>query len=423
MVEKGSDSGSLDDAALRRKARLKSDAFRNAIFTSAKLAVMATDANGIIQLFSVGAERMLGFTALETVDRVTVVDFHDAQELKARARAVSVQLSTPIAPDFAALTCKAARAGEDCFDSTWIRKNRVRVAVSISMTVVRDDSGLIIGYTLIANDISARKQPGVELNGAAFSQSDLLTRMSHEMRTPLSAILGFTQLIDSGTPSPTFSQKKSIDRILQAGWHLEKLIDMTRDLALIESGALSLSLSLEPVPLAGVMLDCQTMIESQAQMRRVRVTFPSFETPWVVSADRIRLHGVLGNLLFAAIQKSDLDGAVVVDCECSSEWIRVGIKGDGDGLSAERLSRHLHPVDGLEHMAGAVDATGLGLHFAKRLVELMGGVFGVEGIDADEKLFSFYLKRVLVPSAAEREIVHVEFGASDMSAATQSGAE
>jgi signal transduction histidine kinase len=234
------------------------------------------------------------------------------------------------------------------------------------------------------------------LSSAKLSQSDLLTRMSHEMRTPLSAILGFTQLMDSGTPTPTVSQKKSIDRILQAGWYMEKLINTTRDLALIESGALSLSL--EPVPLAELMLDCQAMIESQAQMRGVCVTFPSFDTPWSVSADRIRLREALGNLLSAAVEQSDVDGAVVVNCECRSEWIRVDIKDARDGFSAERLGRHLEPVEGLERMADTVDATGLGLLLAKRLVELMGGVIGGESIDADKNLFSFDLRRVLFAS-------------------------
>ncbi len=107
---------------------------------------------------------------------------------------------------------------------------------------------------------------------ANLAKSDFLSSMSHELRTPLSAILGFAQLMESGSPLPTLSQKRSIDQILQAGWYLLELINEILDLALIESG--KLSLSLEPISLAEVMHECQAMIEPQAQKRGIRVTFP-----------------------------------------------------------------------------------------------------------------------------------------------------
>jgi len=225
---------------------------------------------------------------------------------------------------------------------------------------------------------------------------DLLARMTHEMRTPLSAILGFAQLMDSGSPSPTVSQKRSIGRILQAGWYLEKLMNMTRDLALIESG--TLSLSLEPVPLAAVMLDVEAMIESQAQMRGVRVTFPQFESPCAVSADRIRLQEVLGNLLSAAIDDSEVDGTVVVTCEThAAEWIRIVIN-DKEGSSVQRSTQSL-AVDGME----------ISLLLARRLVGLMGGTFAAECFDGPRKVFSFDLQRMLVPMAAGRTSTHQAF--------------
>jgi signal transduction histidine kinase len=211
---------------------------------------------------------------------------------------------------------------------------------------------------------------------ADFSESDLLTRMSHEMRTPLSAILGFAQLMESCKPSPTISQKRRIDLILQAGWQLEKLINMTRDLALLQSGALTLSL--DPVPLAAVMLDVEAMIEPQAQVRGIRVTFPLLDDTCLVLADAIRLQQVLDHLLSAAIECSEVDGAVVVDCDTrGSDCIRILIN-DADEESAGR---------------------GIGLLLAKRLIELMGGAIGVENVVGTGRIFSFDLKRMLVPAA------------------------
>lgn len=251
-------------------------------------------------------------------------------------------------------------------------------------------------------------QPGVaepRLDAAQYSQRDLLTCMCHAMRTPLSAILGFAQLMDSGKPAPTIAQQKNIERILEAGWYLEKLMNMTRDLALIESG--TLALSLQPVPLAALMLDCQAMIESQAAMRGVRVTFPLFERiPWSVLADRVRLHEVLGHLLAAAIAGSEVDGTIVVLCEArGTEWIRIGIHDSREASAARRGTQPPHPFDGLEQAAVA-DGTAIGLLLAGRLVELMGGAIGAARIAGGGTVFSIDLKRILVPLAAGHAATH-----------------
>ena len=168
-------------------------------------------------------------------------------------------------------------------------------------------------------EITERKRFESELNEAMavaekanLAKSDFLSNMSHELRTPLSAILGFAQLMESGSPLPTPSQKRSIDQILQAGWYLLELINEILDLALIESG--KLSLSLEPISLGEVMLECQAMIEPQAQKRGISVAFPQFEIPYFVKADRTRVKQVFINLLSNTIKYNRVDGAVVVDC-------------------------------------------------------------------------------------------------------------
>jgi PAS domain S-box-containing protein len=414
MVEKGSDSHIPDDPAVAnesirvppREPWLKSDVLQNAILSSAHFSMMATDTNGIMQLFGAGAERMLGYSAGEVVGRLSPVDFHDPQELLLRAREVSRDLSTTIAPDFEALACKASRCGADRYESTLIHKSLKPVPVAISITPLREDSGCIMGYLFVVTDISVRKRGDFEPSEAAspaeqakLPKSELLARMSHEMRTPLSAILGFAQLMESGTPSPSGSQKRSIGLILQAGWYLEKLIAMTCDLANLESGALSLSLG--SIPLMAVMRDCQAMIESQAQMRGVRVIFPRIESPCCVLGDRIRLQQALGNLVSAAIEYSVMGGAVIVECGTNaSEWIHIEVNEGGEESSSLRRTRALRPFDTLEQKANAGDGTGIGLLLAKRLVELMGGAIVGESIVGTGKIFSFDLKRVPLPIGA-----------------------
>ena len=191
----------------RQEALLKTGALQNAILTSANFSIIATDEKGIIQLFNVGAERMLGYRAAEVVNRIRPSDIHDPEEVMARAQALSLELGTPITPGFEALAFKASRGIEDIYELTYICKDGSRFPAIVSITALRDDYDDVIGYLLIGTDNSARKRVEVELHEAMsvakkanLAKSDFLSSMSHELRTPLGAILGFAQLIESGAP-------------------------------------------------------------------------------------------------------------------------------------------------------------------------------------------------------------------------------
>jgi signal transduction histidine kinase/CheY-like chemotaxis protein len=379
--------------ARRQEALLKTGALQNAILNSANFSIIATDEKGIIQLFNVGAERMLGYLAADVVNKISPSDIHDPQEVIARAKALSVELATPIAPGFEALAFKASRGIEDSYELTYICKDGSRFPAIVSITALRDDYGDVIGYLLIGTDNSMRKQAALDLHDAMalaekanLAKSDFLSSMSHELRTPLSAILGFAQLIESGTPQPTLSQKRSVDQILKAGWYLLELINEVLDLAVIESGRLSLSL--EAISLAEVMQECQTMIEPQAQRRDIAVTFPRFGAPCLVTADRTRVKQVLINLLSNAIKYNRIGGSVVVDCSASSErCVRIGVRDSGAGLSADQLTQLFQPFNRLGQESSVQEGTGIGLVVSKRLVELMGGVIGVESVVGQGSVF------------------------------------
>ncbi len=141
---------------------LKAGALQNAIFNSANFSSIATDERGVIQLFNVGAERMLGYTATEVVDKITPADISDPQELIARATALSVELGTPITPGFEALVFKASRGIEDIYELTYIRKDGSRFPAVVSVTALRNSQDGIIGYLLIGTDNTARKQAEAE---------------------------------------------------------------------------------------------------------------------------------------------------------------------------------------------------------------------------------------------------------------------
>src|ERR1700678_3132994 len=137
---------------------LKAGALQRAIFNSANFSSIATDAHGVIQIFNVGAERMLGYTAAEVVNKITPADISDPQEIIARAAALSLELGTPIAPGFEALVFKASRGIEDIYELTYVRKDGSRLPAVVSVTALRDAQGTIIGYLLIGTDNTARKK-------------------------------------------------------------------------------------------------------------------------------------------------------------------------------------------------------------------------------------------------------------------------
>lgn len=520
----------------------RTGALQTAIFNSANFSSIATDEKGVIQIFNVGAERMLGYTGAEILNKLTPADISDPEEVIARAKALSVELGTPITPGFEALVFKASRGIEDIYELTYIRKDGSRFPAVVSVTALRDAPGAIIGYLLIGTDNTARKEieaeqklldqrlrdqqyyqrsliesnidaimttdpAGIitdvnkqtealtgctrdELLGAPFknyftdpdraeagiklvlrekkvtnyeltarardgkqtmvsynattfydrdrrlqgvfaaardvternrldrvlqeknmelesarlvaeqanlAKSEFLSNMSHELRSPLSAILGFAQLMESDAVPPTPNQKEGISQILQAGWHLLKLIDEILDLAKVESG--QVPLSPEPVALAEVLQECQSMMDAQAEERGITLTFPQFDLPYFVRADRTRVKQVLINLLSNAIKYNLPHGAVVVTCTGSAPGrIRVSIRDTGPGLNARQVSQLFEAFNRLGQEAGGVEGTGIGLVLAKRLVELMGGAIGVESAVGVGSVFWFELAAVADPS-------------------------
>jgi PAS domain S-box-containing protein len=687
----------------RQKSLLKTGALQNAIFNSANFSSIATDENGVIQIFNVGAERMLGYAAADVMNKITPADISDPQEVITRAEALSLELGTPITPGFEALVFKASRGIEDIYELTYIRKDGSRFPAVVSVTALRDAQNIIIGYLLIGTDNTARKQveaerqhlleiqeetnkqlqrangtlrdseeklsvtlnsigdaviatdasarvtllnplaekltgwtqaevighpvdeifpiinketrlpatipvmetlahgtiqglanhtvliardgsecdiadscapirdrdnqvigavlvfrdvtgeyatqqalrdsasqiqailntvvdgiitlhargsivetvnpaaermfgyTAAEISGKNFSRlipelnrdqhngngsleyysasaearasglgrevvgrrkddslfplemavsemwlggqryftgilrditarkqveaerarldqilldknaelesakfvaeranlakSDFLSSMSLELRTPLSAILGFAQVMESDSPPPTPSQKRSINQILKAGWYLLELINEILDLAAIESG--KLSLSLESVSLAEVMYECRTMIEPQAQTRGISMAFTPFETPYFVSADQTRLKQVLINLLSNAIKYNTVGGSVVVCCiESTPGRIRICVEDTGEGLPPEQLAQLFQPFNRLGKETSTEEGTGIGLVVTKRLVELMGGGIGVESTVGKGSVFWIELNLTAAPYAA-----------------------
>jgi PAS domain S-box-containing protein len=682
----------------RQKALLKTGALQNAILNSANFSSIATDEKGVIQIFNVGAERMLGYAAADVLNKITPADISDPQEVIARAQALSVELGTQIEPGFEALVFKASRGIEDIYELTYIRKDGSRFPAIVSVTALRDDQGAIIGYLLIGTDNTMRKKieaerqhlletqektykqlqqtnatlqvseeklavtlhsigdaviatdaegrvtllnplaqqltgwtqaeaiglpvedifhiinqetrqpstipvmatlahgttqgmanhtvliardgsecaiadscapirdrdgqvvgavlvfrdvtgeyavqkalrdqqfytrsliesnidalmttdpfgiisdvneqmvaltgcPRDELIGSPFknyftdperaeagikqvlkdkkvsdyeltarhkrdgetvvsynaatfynadgklqgvfaaardvterkrldqvlqdknaeleraravadkanlAKSDFLSSMSHELRTPLNAILGFAQLLEVGSPPPTAAQNVRLHQITKAGWYLLDLINEILDLAVIESG--QLSLSREAVSLIDVMRECQAMMESQAQKRSIQLNFRPFDNSWFANADRTRVKQVLINLLSNAIKYNREQGTVEVACtEITPKRIRISVKDSGAGLSQEMLAQLFQPFNRLGQESGSEEGTGIGLVVSRQLAELMGGTIGVKSTVGVGSEFWIELIRDVKPEFSSGSSIPTEF--------------
>jgi PAS domain S-box-containing protein len=543
----------------RRDAILKTGALQNAILNSANFSSIATDEKGVIQLFNVGAERMLGYSAAEVVDQITPAEISDPEEVITRAAKLSLELGTTITPGFEALAFKASRGIEDIYELTYIRKDGSRIPAIVSVTALRDDQARIIGYLLIGTDNSARKhaeeklrwteesfrlmvesvsdyaivmldpggrivswntgaqrikgfhadeivgrhfsifypsedvaagKPRADLDRSAASgrhedeawrirkdgtlfwanivftairdqsghlrgfakltrdlternkvetilmdakaaaekanlaKSDFLSSMSHELRSPLNAILGFAQLMESDSPPPTPAQAESIIQILNAGWYLLELINEILDLATIESG--KMSMSLEPVSLNELLVECYSMIDPLAQRRRIRMSIPRSEVDYCVYADRTRIKQVLINLLSNAVKYNTPGGSVALACTATASGrVRISVTDTGSGLPPEKLAQLFQPFNRLGQEGRGEEGTGIGLVVSKRLVELMEGLIGVESNVGSGSVFWVELpstapltlpapaviaeaEATAVPLAGQRTLLYVE---------------
>jgi PAS domain S-box-containing protein len=222
----------------REAALLKTGALQNAILNSANFSSIATDEKGVIQLFNVGAERMLGYTAIEVVDKTTPADISDPQEMIARAKALSDELSTTITPGFEALVFKASRGIEDIYELTYIRKDGSRFPAVVSVTALRDDPGGIIGYLLIGTDNTARKQAeeallkAGALQNAIFNSANFSSIATDEkgviqlFNVGAERMLGYSaiEVVDKITPADISDPQEVIARAKELSYELSTTI-------------------------------------------------------------------------------------------------------------------------------------------------------------------------------------------------------
>jgi signal transduction histidine kinase/CheY-like chemotaxis protein len=418
---------------------LRTGALQTAIFNSANFSSIATDAKGVIQIFNVGAERMLGYTAREVMNIVTPADISDPEELIVRSKVLSAEFGTPITPGFEALVFKASRGIEDIYELTYVRKDKTRLPAVVSVTALRDAGGAIIGYLLIGTDNTARKQveaervkleqrllqKNVELEEASRMKSEFLANMSHELRTPLNAIIGFSEILRDGLIGElTEQQQRFIGDIFGSGNHLLSLINDILDLSKVEAG--KMTLDLESVEVWSLFANSLSIIREKAAARHIELSMDVPKELGSIQADARKVKQIVYNLLSNAV-KFTVDGGQVklavsvversdvgrVDGGWNSRnfpfansefqnFLRISVTDTGIGISPEGLEHLFNPFSQIDSgLARKYEGTGLGLVLLKNLAELHGGSVAIESAVGEGSRFTAWLP-LRRPKAARR---------------------
>jgi PAS domain S-box-containing protein len=387
------------EAAERKQAEealLKAGALQRAIFNSANFSSIATDAKGVIQIFNVGAERMLGYMAADVMNKITPADISDPHEVISRAQALSLELETPITPGFEALVFKASRGIEDIYELTYIRKDGSRFPAVVSVTALRDAQDAIIGYLLIGTDNTARKQAAEEIRKLnteleqrvvertaqlqtanneleAFSYS-----VSHDLRAPLRSLDGFSQaLMEDCADKLDAEGLDNLQRIRKASQRMGHLIDDLLNLS-----------RLTRVEMTRVTVDLSKMAREVAD--DLRTGDPQRKTSFVIDeglaaeADPQLLRIALTNLFANAwkFTAKRTDARIEFGCAGENGSKAFFVRDNGVGFDMAYSGKLFGAFQRL-HAMQDFPGTGIGLATVQRIFRRHGGrIWAQSAVDA-----------------------------------------
>ncbi|QKJ67861.1 PAS domain S-box protein [Deefgea piscis] len=371
---------------------------RSVVNSATEICIIATDIAGEIQLFNVGAEKMLGYPADAVIGVLTPEVFHDANELASRAQYIAAQTGVCVS-GFEVLVYMARQGGSDTHEWTYICQDGSRLTVNLIVTARYDDAGELLGYLGVATDVTEQKHINAALEiaidqavAASQAKSDFLANMSHEIRTPMNAVIGFSTLL-SDTPLSAV-QLEFVGAIQQSGDALLSLINDILDFSKIEAGHLQLE---------HIEFDVRYLLEGALDIVAEKAAKQSLDLACIINpnvplrliGDPSRLRQVVLNLLNNAI-KFTAQGEVVArlvalpssnDERCA---LRFSVKDSGIGMSESAQVSLFRPFCQADaSTTRRFGGTGLGLSICKRLVEAMGGEVGVVSVLGEGSEFWF----------------------------------
>ncbi|WP_228893724.1 CHASE domain-containing protein [Pseudoduganella aquatica] len=391
-------------SALRQSERK----FGTLVESAIAFSIISTDLDGVIQVFSVGAERMLGYSADEMVGRQTPALIHVDGEVAQRAAALSLEVGRDVR-GFAVFTELALMGRVESREWTYVRRDGSTLPVRLTVTAIKDEHGVVTGFLGIAKDITAQLQTEQDLRAAkqqaddaSEAKSQFVANMSHELRTPLNAVLGLAELLSRTDMSA--EQHRDLDLIRQSGHSLLGILNDILDFSKIEAGKMDLS----PAP-----FELDALLAAVAVVMGVNAGGSGVEPvidvapglPAVLLGDALRLQQVLVNLVGNAI-KFTARGSVTlhVSGTVSADGVaalRFAVRDTGIGMSAEQLGRLFTAFTQADSsMTRRFGGTGLGLAISRRLVGMMGGEIAVDSREGEGSVFTVSLALQAVRAAA-----------------------
>jgi signal transduction histidine kinase len=232
----------------------------------------------------------------------------------------------------------------------------------------------MVHYT---NTMEKLQALNLQIEAASTAKSQFLANMSHEFRTPLNAIIGFTEVLQDQIPGPlNAEQLEYLGDVHNAGQLLLRLINDVLDLAKVEAGRLELFY--ETFPIAQTVREAVTALRGAAEKKGITLHLNLPPDLGLITADQIRLKQILFNLLSNAVKFTD-HGGVSVTAAIEDGQLHLAIADTGIGIRAEDMQRifvEFSQVDASH--ARRHEGTGLGLALSKRLVETHGGRIWLE---------------------------------------------
>lgn len=386
--------GVVKDVSQHRMAEKRlgeSDRWRQAILDGASAAIIATDPEGLIQTFNRAAQQMLGYAEDEIVGRESPALFHDPVEVAARARQLSTELGSEIAPGFDVFTARARLGETDEREWSYLRKDGARLPVMLSVTALKDAEGRISGFLGMANDLSDHKK-------VERLKSEFVATVSHELRTPLTSIRGALGAV-LGKASIELPDK--VRRLLETAdrnsERLTVLINDILDLEKIESGHLAFTMA--PIDLIEVCNAALAANEGYARQHQAQLApLVSTLSTALVSGDSHRLMQVLSNLLSNAVKYSSSGGVVELGLSSGQDgYWRISVRDHGQGIpDAFRSSMFQRFAQADASDSRDKGGTGLGLSIVKAIVEQHAGTIDYTSEVGIGTEFFFELPRLTV---------------------------
>jgi PAS domain S-box-containing protein len=357
-------------------------ALQRAILDSANYAIISCDPTGLIRTFNASASRMSGYAAEEVVGRANLLSLHERMEMMVRAKELSRELGVTVETGTDVLFIKPRMGMVDEVEWTYIRKDGSRFPILLSVTVLRDETGLIIGYLAVGKDLTGHKE-------VDRMKSEFISTVSHELRTPLTSIRGALGLLDGGIVGTLPPEAQEVVQIAIANSErLIRLINEILELDKMEAGKLELHLqNIDPGKLVTAALEG---IRGMADQVGIKLS-GSIDVRGVVRGDWDRLIQVLTNLLSNAIKFSPEGGRVHVNVErVVKGGLRFSVIDGGPGVPPDQLHKLFKKFQQLDSSdSRQKGGTGLGLAISKALVEHHGGTIGVDSKPGDGSSFWF----------------------------------